>query len=144
VFGLFVSNKLRPTAIAIHQLCHAAQYAHETLGPKAAVGFFSNHEFKTFHRKPATPYDHHEFRLGRGLDDFRFLVSDKENMIQVFGGGDAFAGFGLTTLKQRGKYHVYVVTPLSIPVGRYAKTLARVFVRDYGARDTSELMAGRY
>jgi predicted alternative tryptophan synthase beta-subunit len=38
------------------------------------------------------------------LDDFRFLVTDKEDglVVQVFGGGDNFAGFGLTTLKEKG------------------------------------------
>jgi hypothetical protein len=142
MFGLFGSGKLRPTAIALHQLCHAAQYSHETFGPGAAAGFFSKHELKTFHREPTGPYDDHEFRIGHGLDDFRFLVSDKESRVQVFGGGDGFAGFGLT-IKERGKYHVYVVPPLSVPVGRHAKGLAKVFIRDYGARDTSEFMATR-
>lgn len=143
MFGLFGSGKLKPTAIALHQLCHAAQYSHETFGPGAAVRFFSKHEFKTFHREPTTTFDNHEFRLGHGLDDFRFLVSDKKSMVQVFGGGDGFAGFGLTTM-ERGKYNVYVlVPPPNGPVGRHAKGLAKVFIQDYGARDTSEFMAMR-
>ena len=38
------------------------------------------------------------------MDDFRFLVTDKEDglVVQVFGGGDNFAGFSLATLKEEG------------------------------------------
>lgn len=142
MFGLFATNKVRPTAIAIHQLCHMALAARESFG--GGLRCFSLHPFLIDHREPKGPYDGHEFRLGQGLDDFRFLVFDKDDFsVQVFGGGDNFAGFGLATLKEKGRYHVYISPPISYPVGQYAKPLLRVFVRDYGARDTSELMAKR-
>jgi hypothetical protein len=91
-----------------------------------------------FHREPSGPYDGHEFRLGRELEGFQFLVYDNQDMVQVSGTGD-FLGFGITTTPNGG-YHVYVTRPLSGPPGRHAKALARIFVRQHGARDTSDLM----
>jgi hypothetical protein len=107
----------------------------------SAVGYFARNPAVIFQGEPSRPHGECEFRFGDGLADFRFQVTEEEHIahINVFGGSDTFSGFGLTT-KERGRYRVYVVPPFKVPLGRYAKTLAQIFVRDYGAIDTSEFM----
>jgi len=137
MIGLFANRRTKVAAAAIDHLCNAIRYANQNLGDKAGVQLLSRHDVVTSHRQPSEGSGAHEFRLGRDLEDFRFLVYDNEDMVQAFGMGD-FAGFGITTQKGRG-YHVFVTQPLTRPTGHHSRMLARRFVRRYGARDLTDL-----
>lgn len=138
MFGWLKSNRVRPTASAIHDLCQTARRAYQTLGPTGASGFFKMHPFVIDHREPSNSHEGHTFRLGGEFRDFQFIVYDGKDMVQVSGGAD-FTGIMITTTPS-GRYIVFVTRPLGVPLGRHARTLASVFVREFGAQDTSDLV----
>lgn len=133
--NFFSKRRARHVASIIHELCHAGRHANMVFGPDGAVGFFSKHPFLKNHRTPGLQDDPHGFCLARELSPFEFLVYDTEDLIQVIGSGD-YAGTLVTTTKSGG-YLVSLSQPLTQPIGRDSRAFVNVFVRDFGALDTS-------
>jgi hypothetical protein len=139
MFGwVFGGRDVTKVAAIIHRMCHMGRHANATFGPMGAQGVFKRHPYLVEHLPWSGKGNPHEFRFQGELEPFRFLAYDDEDIIQVFGGGE-YAGLTITTT-QRGSYIVSITKPLSCDIGRKAKALARVFMRVYGALDTSEFV----
>lgn len=135
------SDQPKLMAFSIHQLCHVVRHANATFG--GGVRIFQQEPYLVSETKPtnpANPEDPYIFLMGGPYEGFRFLFFHEADSIHLIAGGD-YTGFGLTTGKANGRYRVYTKQPSGVPMGRYAKPLLKVFISEYGARDTSDLMA---
>ncbi len=131
------------TGEIIHQLCHAAFHADETMGAPSARNLLINHPFLVKHVAPtgrARDLDSDQFWFSGALSGFWFLMPSDRLSVQFHGSDPSFRGFtGIATGK--GRYIVTLTTPLSGRLGANAKPLAQWFVRKFDAADTSSSSA---